>query len=78
MVDKFRKKPNFNGQQDYNLSTTNDDESKEKLTLTSRGGATGGRLDELIEEYNDFHSKWIERVKQISNQYPNGNQQAEF
>ena len=63
MVGRLRGKPKFADQQDYEL----DQDHQDTINVTngnSNNNSSG--FDHLIEEYNEFHLRWIERVKQMA------------
>ena len=76
MVGRLRGKPKFANSQDYELDQGADSESSNKLLLNkghvenssynNNSSKNSLGLDSLIEEYNEYHSKWVERVKQIA------------
>eukprot|EP00111_Clytia_hemisphaerica_P020644 TCONS_00060853-protein len=70
LIGRIRGKPKFAKAPEFDLDGGN------KLMNNGRHGSLDAEevaygnnnrgLDNLIEEYNDYHTKWIERVKQIS------------
>ena len=65
MVGRMRGKPEFAEQQEFDLSGESKPMNNGHQTNSNANNNTDG-LDNLIEEYNDFHSRWVQRVKQIS------------
>ena len=65
MVGRFRKGPSF--AEDYDM-----DDKSSKPIFSQNGNhlkAVGNKnLEMLIEEYNDYHKKWIQQVQHISKQ----------
>jgi len=65
MVGRMRGKPEFAEQQEFDLSGENKPMHNGHSTNSNSNNNADG-LDNLIEEYNNFHSQWVQRVKQIS------------
>ena len=75
MVGRLRGKPAFANPQDYEMDQGHQQTNMllnkgqlDNVNITNGGNSNNNScgLDHLIEEYNEFHSRWIERVKHIA------------
>ena len=76
MVGRLRGKPAFVNSQDYEMDQGHQQTNmllnkgqRQDVNITTNGSSnnnTSSGLDHLIEEYNEFHLRWIERVKHIA------------
>lgn len=77
MIGRIRGKPKFAKAPEFDLDRNNKllnngRQSSLDAEEVAYGGNNNKGLENLIAEYNDYHTKWIERVKQIAT---NGNPQ---